>query len=110
MTLVEYNRMNLSQEEYEERKTFIEQLSMLVKSEYDHIYRILKTSGESYSENCNGIFFDVGILKQSTFAEMREYINKCINVRNSQDKRINEMNKYRDEIDGAGLKASPHLQ
>jgi hypothetical protein len=92
----------LTAQEYDERKMFIEQLSILMKSEYEHIYRILKNSGESYSENCNGIFFDVVSLKPETFKEMRDYINTCIEIRNSQDERIREMDKLRAEmVEGA---------
>jgi hypothetical protein len=88
----------LTNQEYEERKIFVEQLSILMKSEYEHIYRILKNSGESCSENCNGIFFDVLSLKPETFKEMRDYINTCIQIRNSQDERIKEMDKLRAEM------------
>ena len=55
--------MNLTREEYEERKTLIGDLKTLAKSEKEHVFRILKNCGEDFSENSNGIFFDVAALK-----------------------------------------------
>ena len=49
----------LTNEEYEERKVFLEELKRLVISEQEEIFRILKRGACEYSENTNGVFFDV---------------------------------------------------
>jgi hypothetical protein len=46
-------------QEYEERKLLLEELKRLVKSEQEAIFRLLKSEKAEYSENSNGIFFDV---------------------------------------------------
>ena len=47
---------NLTNEEYEERKVFLEELKKLVKVEQEEIFRILKKNKCDYSENSNGVF------------------------------------------------------
>jgi hypothetical protein len=83
---------------YELRKAFTENLTILAKSEYEQIFRILKASGENYSENGNGIFFDVNGLATETFEKMNNYMQLCISMRKSDENRITEMNKYRAEM------------
>ncbi len=95
----------LSQADYEERKGLLEQINILVQSEQEHIFRILKNSGEGYSENCNGVFFDVAGIKPTTFAAIRDYISICTNVRKSQEDRINEMNRLRGALSVAAAES-----
>ena len=61
--------------EYERRKLFLENLKKLHTSEYIDIVKILKAESVSYSENSNGIFFDVAILVQSTFDRLEKFMN-----------------------------------
>jgi len=61
--------------EYERRKAFLENLKKLHTSEYIDIVKILKAENVSYSENSNGIFFDVAILIQSTFDRLEKFMN-----------------------------------
>ena len=44
---------------YEKRKQLLEELKLLSKIEQEGIFRILKTTNSSFSENSNGIFFDI---------------------------------------------------
>jgi hypothetical protein len=83
---------------YEKRKIFIEQLSVLEQTEYEQLYRILKNSGENYSENCNGIFFDVAALSDTIFIKMNDFLNMCLKLRKMETDRIEEMNKYKSEM------------
>jgi len=57
----------LSSEEYNRRKRWLDTLSNLTSAEYVEIVRILKKHQEEYSENNNGIFFNVASVKQDTF-------------------------------------------
>ncbi len=91
-------QMNLNNSEYDDRKGLLDNLSQLVKSEYEHVFRILKNSGEAYSENCNGIFFDIAAINTITFREIKDYITMCIKIRKSQDDRIDEMNRLKAEV------------
>ncbi len=82
---------------YEERKLFLEQLSILSRSELEEIFRIIRRSNDVYSENTNGIFFDVSALKKDTFIKLNDFMNYCLQNRTEQDKRTHEMNAIRDE-------------
>ena len=46
--------------ELQQMRTYIfEHIKSLVPSEYEEIFRIIRKKKESYSENSNGIFFDL---------------------------------------------------
>jgi hypothetical protein len=60
--------------EYERRKMFLESLKKLHTSEYIDIVRILKQEKVEYSENTNGIFFDVAKLPQETFDTLDKFM------------------------------------
>ena len=76
---------------YEQRKVYFEHLKTLVKSEYDHVFRILKRNKENWTENSNGIFFDVAAIKEDTFEQLREYMNFCIANRKTDETRSKEL-------------------
>ena len=57
----------LSPEEYERRKVFLAELKGLSKTEYVEILRILKQHDTSFSENHNGVFFNMCSLTQEAF-------------------------------------------
>ena len=90
--------MNLTREEYEERKTRIGDLKTLAKSEKEHVFRILKNCGEDFSENSNGIFFDVAALKPGTLTKMSEFLKFCKAKAMEQDERVKEMNELRSDL------------
>jgi hypothetical protein len=61
--------------EYEKRKIFLSSLKKLHPSEYSDIVRILKQEDVSYSENTNGIFFDVSKITQKAFNALEKFMN-----------------------------------
>jgi hypothetical protein len=91
---------SLTNEEYDERKCFLEDLKKLVKDEQENIYRILKQSNEEFSENSNGIFFDVTKLKVSTFLQMRSYMEFCTKNRENFCIREEEERKAQELLSG----------
>ncbi len=89
----------MSIEEYNQRKLFMERLTTLVKSEYEEIYRILKRSNETISENANGIFFNVADVSSLTFIQLQGYMDFCMKNRNEQESRIKALEALRNETD-----------
>lgn len=67
----------LTAEDYESRKVFLQELKALSPIEQQEIYRILKESGLEYSENHNGVFFDVCKLPAEIYAKMKEFMEFC---------------------------------
>ena len=64
----------LSNEEYDERKLFLEDMRRLVKSEQEALFRILRKEKADFSENSNGIFFDISKLTKDTFSKLKDYM------------------------------------
>jgi hypothetical protein len=64
----------LNTEEYERRREFLESLKGLTKAEYIEIVRILQKHDVSYSENANGIFFNVCLLEQTVFDALKQFM------------------------------------
>ncbi len=90
----------LTNEEYEERKLFLEELKKLVIVEQEEIFRILKKNNCDYSENSNGVFFDLSKLTQEAFSQMKSFLSFCqanrknfeIRDREMEDSRLNLAN------------------
>jgi hypothetical protein len=90
----------LTNEEYDERKRFLEDLKRLVKEEQENIYRILKQSSEDFSENSNGIFFDLTKVKMDTFQKMKAYMEFCSKNRENFSIREEEERKAHEILSG----------
>jgi hypothetical protein len=88
-------RMDASENMVEQKKRFVDDLKILCKSEYEEIFRILKRDGASFSENYNGIFFDVNILSKDTFEKMQGYMEFCKKQRSEEMRRIQEQEEYK---------------
>jgi hypothetical protein len=69
--------------DYETRKLFLENLKILNKSEKEEIFRILTVTKSVYTENSNGIFFDISKLSQDAFDQMIKFLEFC--KKNRQD-------------------------
>ncbi len=82
---------------YEVRKQFLEQLGMLSRSELEEVFRIIKRHNDIYSENTNGIFFNVVDLREETFLRLNEFMEFCMRNREEQNARVEEMKNIRDE-------------
>jgi hypothetical protein len=82
---------------YDHRKQFLEQLGQLSRSELEEVFRIIKRHNDIFSENTNGIFFNVVELREDTFMRLNEFMNFCMKNREEQMARVEEMKSIRDE-------------
>jgi hypothetical protein len=87
----------LNQQEYDERNIFLERLELLVKSEHEEVFRIIKRNEDNWSENSNGIIFDVATLKKDTFEKLKNFMEFCMKNRKEQEERQKEMEALRSE-------------
>ena len=85
----------LSNEEYEERKRVLSELSKLVKSEQEQIFLILKRFKLEYSENSNGVFFDLSRVSKEPFEEIQKFLAFCQTNRNDFEMRDKQMETSR---------------
>ncbi len=91
--------MYLSAAEYDDRKAVLEDIKKLVKSEQESLFTILRNEKIEYSENSNGIFFDLTKLSHSAFRACKEYIEFCRKNRDNLQTREDEQRKAQDIID-----------
>ena len=88
----------LSPDEYERRREFLEGLKGLTKAEYIEIVRILQKHEVSYSENANGIFFNVGMLEQAAFDALVKFLAFTQSNRRDLEERELIMNNLASEM------------
>ena len=88
----------LNKEEYEQRKNFLEELKRLTPDQYEDVFRIIKRNDEAYTENSNGIFFDILTLMDETILDMMKYIKFCLENRRQEQNRITEMATLTTEV------------
>ena len=67
----------LTQDEYEQRKVFADEIKLLTRNEMEEIYKLLKAKKAEYSENSNGVFFDVSKLPAEIFSELQNFMIFC---------------------------------
>ena len=74
----------LTNTEYELRKQFLLDLKTLSKTEAQKVFDIVKQHKVEYSENSNGIFFDITKVEADAFKELETYMQFCKKVREEQ--------------------------
>jgi hypothetical protein len=83
------------------RRHVSEKINSLGNTEHLEIYKILEENGIGYSENNNGIFFNLTTLDPSVFKRIEDFVNYCYTNKiqlDEYDKKLNEC-KYRNNID-----------
>ena len=71
--------------EYDSRKKFLSDLKGLSKTESAKMFEIIKRHKMEYSENSNGIFFDIMKLSKEAFEEVQTYMELCRTVQTEQN-------------------------
>jgi hypothetical protein len=92
----------LTGDEYEQRKLFSDEVKLLTKDEMEEIYRILKLSKAEFSENSNGVFFDVSKLPAEVFEKLQTFMVFCKKSRDDCNAREEEYKKARDALINGG--------
>lgn len=80
---------------YDERKKIFETIKALAKPEQEEIFRIVRKLKVPYSENSNGVFFDLASISDDSFDQIREYIQFCLTNRKEHEDRLKELDIIR---------------
>jgi hypothetical protein len=88
----------LTSAEYDERKKFLDDIKALSKPEMEELYRIIKKSKAEYSENSNGVFFDLCKLPAEVFAEMLKFMEFAQKTRDDFNAREEEEYKAQEAL------------
>ena len=73
------------------RNYIFDNIKSLVASEYEEVFRIIRKNKESYSENSNGVFFDLSSVGYNTLHKIKEYIDFCLNTRQEHELRLKDL-------------------
>jgi hypothetical protein len=79
----------------DERKRVFDAIKTLVKPEQESIFRIIRKSKETYTENSNGIFFDLNTVSDESFSHIKAYLDYCIKTRQEEESRLKELETIR---------------
>jgi hypothetical protein len=85
----------LEMSSYDERKKIFDTMKLLVKPEQEEIFRIIRKTKENYTENSNGIFFDLSLISEDTFEQIKEYLRFCLKTREEHEDRLKELETIR---------------
>jgi uncharacterized membrane protein len=78
--------------EYDRRKKFAEDLKGLGKTDYEEIFRIVKEHQLEYSENSNGIFFDISQISSEVFSAIEQVVLRHQAQKRLENERLQELN------------------
>ena len=82
--------------EIPQTRTYIfNNIKLLVPSEYEEIFRIIRKQKESFSENSNGVFFDLSGVSEDTLFKIKEYIDFCLKTRQDDQLRLKDLERIR---------------
>jgi hypothetical protein len=87
----------MTKSEYDSRKGCMDEIKALTTPEYHEIFRIIKKHGVSYSENSNGIHFDLIHISTETYEDIQKFLVLCRQQRLNEKKRSEEMELLRQE-------------
>jgi hypothetical protein len=80
---------------YEQRKKLAEELKVLSKDQYEEVYRIIKRAGAPYSENSNGVFFDLNVVADDIVVQLSDFI-QLVRLQEAEEKRrLEDLAYYR---------------
>lgn len=88
----------LTGEEYEERRRILDEIRLLIKTEQEEVYRIVKNSHAEFSKNSNGVFFDICKLPAEPFTAIQKFIEFARKNRESFSIREEEQRKAKEAI------------
>lgn len=87
----------ISKVEYDHRKQLVEELRNLSEDECKEIFRILRRFNVPYTENSNGVHFDLVFTSNEAVEEINKYVFLCKKQKESEEVRVKEMEGLRHE-------------
>ena len=88
----------LTNEDYEARRRFLDELKSLSSLQHKRMFELVKQQGIEYSENSNGVFFDITKLSNEAFTALKAYIEYCRTVQEEEVVREEEERKAQNRL------------
>ena len=83
--------------EYELKKQMLEDIKTLTKEEHIELFRVIRKYSIEYSENSNGVFFDLTQCTSEIFEKLVQFMELCKTQRKNEELRSNTMESLRSE-------------
>lgn len=91
-----------------QKRMILEKINMLTSTEHEEIWKIVKKHEVSFSQNKNGVFFNLSIVPPEIMCEIDKFVDYCISNKkelDEYDKIINEC-KLNNKLDGMMMQGS----
>lgn len=94
-----FNEIEMSgpvQYDYDQRKHVLDDIKNqgLTKEEFEELFRIIKRNNIEYSENSNGVFFDLNIIPDTVIEKIITFLQFCKEQRKSEEVRVHDLEYY----------------
>jgi hypothetical protein len=90
---------SLSKDDYELRKQMVEEFKTLSKREYEELFRILKHEHVSFTENSNGVHFDLGLVSTEIVEKLHSFLKLVRKHAQEDAERTRALNTLRQEAE-----------
>ena len=88
---------NTTKQAYESKKSLLEEMKLLSKEEYEEVFRIIKRGNVEYTENSNGVFFDLAQCSDDVCKNLDKFLELCKTQRKNEEERTQELEVLRQE-------------
>jgi len=88
---------NTTKQAYEAKKSLLEEMKLLSKEEYEEVFRIIKRANVEYTENSNGVFFDLAHCSDDVCTKLEKFLELCKTQRKDEEQRSQELEVLRQE-------------
>lgn len=75
------------------KKALIEKISKLSKIEHEEIFKLMKSKNEAFTQNKNGVFFNLSMISDEIVTEVEQFVDFCLKNKqelDDYDKKLNE--------------------
>lgn len=82
------------------KKHLLEKINHLTVTEHDEIFKVMKTYNVPFTQNKNGVFFNISLVSDDVVSKIEDFVEFCLKNKkelDEYDKKINECkisNKY----------------
>lgn len=84
----------MSKKDLVTRTKFVENLKLLTQDEHLEILKMIRAHHVPYTENNNGVFFTMSVIKDELLEELIKFVKFCLENRKQLEARDKEIAKY----------------
>jgi NTP pyrophosphatase (non-canonical NTP hydrolase) len=86
-----------TKQSYETKKQLLEEIKLLSKEECEEVFRIIKRNHVEYTENSNGVFFDLTQCSNEVCLDLEKLLELSKTQRKNEEQRSQALETLRQE-------------